>query len=72
MELPDIYAARGEAYASADDLAREALPDGTRVVAWAIIIADQVGNILDRVKVTDRECLPSSLRNVADPEAIPG
>jgi hypothetical protein len=57
MELSDIYAARAEAYASADDLAREALRDGTRIGAWAIVIADQSGKILGRVKVMKQKLL---------------
>lgn len=51
MELPTLGAARTEAYASADDLARAAIQDGTSVAAMAIQIADHAGNILGRVKV---------------------
>ena len=51
MELPSFDAARSEAYASADDIARAAIQDGTSVSATAIQIADDAGNILGRVKV---------------------
>jgi hypothetical protein len=51
MELPNFDAARTEAYASADDLSRAAIRDGSNVSACAIEITDDVGNILGRVKV---------------------
>lgn len=51
MELPSLDAARSEAYASADDIARASIQDGTNVSATAIQIADGAGNILGRVKV---------------------
>jgi hypothetical protein len=55
MELSSMYGARVEAYASADDLAHVAIRGGTSVAACAIIIADEAGNILGRVKVLEQK-----------------
>ena len=52
-----MNAARVEAYASANDLVQAAIRDGTSVCAWAIIIADQAGNILGRVGVPEQRHL---------------
>ena len=57
MELSDIYAARVEAHASADDLANEAIREGSSVAAWVIEIADEAGNILGRVGMPEHRQL---------------
>ena len=57
MELTDIGEAWSEAYASADDLAHQAIRSGSSIGPCVIEIMDQAGNVLGTVKVSEQRLL---------------
>jgi hypothetical protein len=51
MDLPDLYQAQAEGYASARDLASADPCAVHNFAAWAVEIADEEGTLLSQIKV---------------------